>query len=498
MLVRPLLGLIAVTIVGGIARSAEIAPATFTDPAPPTVQAAADVPAPAAQSNADVTFHAAPKRLPNGAVTSDWPWFLGPTHNAVSTETKLVDDLSKSPPTLVWEMKKGQGYASPAVVDGRLILFHRVADEEVVECLDALNGNRFWRFAYPTNYEDRYGLCDGPRSSPAVADGMVYTIGAQGKLHCLKLATGQLIWQRDLMAEFNLTQNFFGVGASPLIEGNDLIINVGAPAGPCVAGFDLKTGKMLWGAGDAWGPSYATPTPAIIHGHRRVLVFAGGESDPPTGGLLCIDPVNGHLDCTFPWRGTVRESVNASSPVIVGDRIFISECYGSGGVLLDMLADGSCKPIWTNPAFGTHFMSAMPRDGYLYGIDGHGPEDAFFVCARLADGHEMWRTQPHWNETVGSGDDARQEPMGTDRCTLIWMAGEGRCLCLGEYGHLLWLDLNPNGYKELSRTWLFAASDSWTPPVVSHGLLYVSQNQPGLLHGEPLRLLCYDLRAGQP
>ncbi len=473
-------------------RAAGLGAKHFDDPAPPVVQTVPDIAAPSARKNSDVTFYQAAKPLAAGAVCSDWPCFLGPTHNAFCSETELAEEIATTPPPLMWEMRKGSGYAAPAVVDGRLVLLHRVGDEEVVECLDALNGDRYWRYAYATSYEDRYGYCDGPRASPAVADGMVFAIGAQGKLHCLKLTTGQLLWQRDLMNEFKLPQNFFGVGASPLVEGDLLIVNVGAPGGPCVAGFDLKTGRMAWGAGDAWGPSYATPTPAVLNGRRRVLVFAGGESRPPTGGLLCIDPANGNVECQFPWRGTRRESVNASSPVVIGDRVFVSECYGSGGVLLD-LHDASCKRIWTNPAFGTHFMNAIPRDGYLYGIDGHGPEDAFFVCVRLSDGVEMWRAHPQWDEIEQRGDDRRTVPMGTDRCTLIDCPGERRCLCLGEYGHLLWLDLNPKSFRELSRTRLFAASDTWTPPAISRGLLYVCQNQPGL-NGEPLRLLCYDLR----
>jgi len=486
---KPLLILLAFC---GLAHAEIGAVRQFTDPAPPVVQKPVEMAAPAARKNPDVSFHSAPKPLSPAAITTDWPCFLGPTHDATSTETQLSADLVKSPPTLVWELKKGSGYAAPALSDGRLVLLHRIGDEEVIDCLDPLTGERYWRYSYATTYEDRYGYCDGPRSSPAIADGKVFAIGAQGKLHCLKLATGQLLWQRDLMGEFKLEQNFFGVGASPLVEGKVLIANVGASGGPCVAAFDTDTGRMVWGAGKQWGPSYATPTPAVLHGQRRVLVFAGGESRPPTGGLLCIDPADGKLESEFPWRGTRRESVNASSPVVIGNRVFIGECYGSGGVLLDFVGD-TPAPVWTNVNFGTHFMNAIPENGYLYGIDGHGPEDAFFVCVRLQDGHEMWRTRPLWNDTEIRGNFERQVPMGTDRCTLIQCTGEGRCLCLGEYGHLLWLDLNPHGYTELSRTRLFAASDTWTPPAISHGLLYVCQNQPGQ-NGEPLRLLCYDLR----
>jgi hypothetical protein len=139
-------------------------------------------------------------------------------------------------------------------------------------------------------------------------------------------------------------------------------------------------------------------------------------------------------------------------------------------------------------------MIAVPKDGYLYGVDGHGPGDAFFVCADLKTGKEQWRTKPVWSETVTTKDGSREITVGTLRCSLMLV--DGRCLCLGEFGHLLWLDLNPQGYRELARTWLFAARDTWTPPVLSRGLLYVCQNQRDSFHGTPPRLLCYDLRSG--
>src|SRR5438552_3150811 len=117
----------------------------------------------AADANPAVTFHAKPKPLPAGAVTHDWPYFLGPTHNAISTETKLLKKFPKEGPALVWEMKKGTGYSSPAIVGERLVYLHRLDNEEVVECLEAETGARFWKFAYPTAYEDRYGYNNGPR-----------------------------------------------------------------------------------------------------------------------------------------------------------------------------------------------------------------------------------------------------------------------------------------------------------------------------------------------
>ena len=473
-----------------IGTSAVAAEPTFTDPAPPALPNIAHDPAtPPATPNPDVTFHAAPRPLDSAATTQDWPNFLGPTHDDVSAETHLLSHFPPGGPAIVWEMTKGQGYAQPVIAGDRLILLHRIDDNEVVDCLKPDTGERYWRVSYPTTYQDRYGYCDGPRSTPAIANGRVFTVGAQGQLHCLDLRTGQVYWRRNLLKEFKLKPNFFGVGASPLVDQDRVIINVGAPGGPCVAAFDAHSGKMLWGAGDEWGPSYATPVPGDVWGKHCIFVFAGGESRPPTGGLLCIDPATGHVDFSFPWRGTRHESVNASSPVVQGNHVFVSECYGSGGAMLDILPDLTCTVAWTSERFGTHFMNALRIDDFLYGVDGHGPADAFFCCENARTGKELWRTQPEWTDKLGD----REIPLGTYRCNLLRV--DGRCLCLGEYGHLLWLDLNPAGYKSVDRVWLIHAGQTWTPPVVSKGLLYVCQNEIGA-GKEPLRLICYDLRGG--
>ncbi len=482
--------MIRVAIVAGVGGAAG-----FDDPASPRAVDPPDRSPTAAAANPDATFHEAPRGSPAGAVAGDWPAFLGPGGMPVSAETKLLREFPPGGPRLVWEMAKGEGYAAPVVAGGRLVLFHRVGDEAVVECLQAEDGRRFWRHASPTDYTDRYGYNGGPRCSPAIADGRVFTLGADGHLHALDLATGVVLWRRDLLKEFGLKQNFFGVGATPLVEGSNLVVNVGAPGGPCVAAFDVRTGRMVWGAGTEWGPGYSTPVAATIHGRRLILVFAGGESSPPVGGLLAVDAVDGRVAFTFPWRGKRRESVNAAPPAVLGDRIVLSECYGAGGVMLRVEPDGGCRPVWTNANFGLHFMAPVAKDGHLYGVDGHGPGDAFMVCLEASTGREVWREKPRWKETVTTADGPREITAGTIRCSML--AVDGRALCLGEIGHLLWLDLAPSGYRELSRAWLFAAQQTWTPPVVSRGLLYVCQNERDPFRGTGPRLLCYDLRAAE-
>ncbi len=392
-------------------------------------------------------------------------------------------------------MKKGTSYSSPAIAGERLVFLHRLGAEEVVECLRAETGARYWKFSYATRFEDRYGYNNGPRSSPVIDGDRVYTMGAEGKLHCLKLETGQVYWKRDIRAEFKVPQDFFGTASTPLVEGDLLIVGVGAPGGPCVAAFNKQSGKLVWGAGESWGPSYASPVPAVVNGRRRLFVFAGGESDPPTGGLLSVDPQSGSADLEFPWRSRSYESVNASCPVVFGDRVFVSASYKTGGALLDLLSDGTYKVAWTAKDFGLHWNTAIHQEGYLYGFDGRNEPDAALVCLDAKTGKPVWRVVPEWEETFVRNGSPQKQMLGTYRGTLL--RADGGFFCLGELGHLLRLELTPAGYKEIARSWLFAARESWTLPVLSRGLLYVCQNSRGMLNGEPPRLLCYDLRASQ-
>jgi len=464
----------------------------FRDPRPPKIQKTSNTEPPAPRPHPDVTFHGKPKPLPQGAVTHNWTSFLGPTHNAVSTETKLLREFPESGPPLVWEMNKGTSYASPAISGDRLVYLHRVGDKERVECLHPETGERYWQFEYGTDFSDRYGYNNGPRASPVIDEDRVYTYGAQAKLQCRRLDTGELIWQRDIAREFKVKQDFFGVAGTPLIEGDLLIVNVGAPGGPTVAAFNKLDGKLAWGAGEEWGAGYASPVPAVVHGERRLFAFAGGESKPPTGGLIMLDPATGRIEFTFPWRSSDYESVNASSPVIVDNRAFVSASYQTGAALLEIPAQGRREVAWLNSEFDLHFTTAIHQDGYLYGFTGRNEPDAALACVDLKTGKEKWRAVPEWKETVVANGKPREITESTFRGSLLKV--DGRFLAIGEHGHLLWLELNPEGYRILSRASLFKARETWALPVLSRGLLYIGQNTRDTLAGKPPRLLCYDLR----
>jgi len=368
---------------------------------------------------------------------------------------------------------------------------HRRGDEEIVECLHPQTGTQYWQFRYPTDYVDQYGFSNGPRSSPVLDGDRVYTLGVLGMLHCLDLHDGKVLWKRNINEEYGLGHNYFGTGTSPLVYGDLLIVNIGAP-GPCVVAFDKRSGKVVWSAGHQWGQSYATPVPATIHSRPRIVVFAGGDVRPPTGGLLAIDPADGKIDLRFPFRGKRYESVNAVTPLVVGDDIFVTSSYRTGSAFIHALEGGGYKELWNTRDFKAHWTTPIVENGYLYGYSGTSQGNAAIVCLDLKTGKAVWQTQPEWTETIkhnGKSSEATVTPM---RGSII-RAGN-RFVCLGERGYLLLLNLTPKGCTVLERARLFDATETWSAPVLSHGLLYVAQNRPTLDKKHPRRLLCLDLR----
>ncbi len=466
--------------------------APYQDPKPPKLNAVDDRASAKPRSNSQAIFYKAPKLLATGAVSTDWPNFLGSSHQPASDETRILKQFGSKGPALVWEMEKGTGYSSPSIQGEYLVYMYRRDDEEIVDCLHPETGERYWKYSYATDFEDRYGYNNGPRATAVIDGDRVYAYGAKGELHCLLLATGQILWKRNIAVEFKVPQDFFGVSASPLLEGNSLILNIGAPGGPSVAAFEKHNGHMLWGAGDKWGPSYATPVAADVHGNRKILVFAGGESNPPVGGLLVLDPQNGTLDFRYSWRSRSYESVNASNPLVARNHVLISASYRAGAALLEIEKSGGYREVWKNQDFDLHWTTAVYEDGYYYAFAGRNEPDAKLMCVNAESGETVWSKVLEWEETISLQGETRKINASPLRGNLLKV--DGRYLALGEYGHLLWLDLSPQGVQILERARLFLARQTWSPPVLSRGLLYINQNTRSIDPVKGPRLLCYDLR----
>ena len=225
------------------------------------------------------------------------------------------------------------------------------------------------------------------------------------------------------------------------------------------------------------------------HGKERIFVFAGGESDPAHGGLLTLDPNNGKIYDRFFWRADMYTSVNAATPVVLGDRVFITECYKTGGVMLKFDAESKSEVAYKTPDAASHWTTPVSKDGHLYVVDGRHQQTAELVCIEVESGEEKWRESIDWEIDVGG---ARPFNVGFQRGAILKV--DGAFLALGELGSLLWLDLTPEGVKVISKAQLFTAPQTWTLPAVHRGLLYISQHEGDPFTKSGPRLLCYDLR----
>ena len=444
-----------------------------------------------------LSFHNKPNPLPKGAVTENWPRFLGPHHNGTSNESKLLKGWPETGPKVVWELERGETYAAPTIVDGRLFSFDLADGNERLECRDPETGKLKWQFKYPIQYRDRYGFANGPRASPVIDKEILIIAGVTGQIRAIEVMTGKQIWHQDLQKEYGHELGFFGYGPQPFVWNNLVMVNVGGSKNiegkrVCVAAFDRKTGKEVWRHMDEWGASYSSPLVAKIKGKEVLLVLAGGESRPARGGLLVLDPVSGKLFHRFPWRTDKFESVNASVPVVIDEKfVFLSECYGKGGVLLEFDEKLNAVPVWNERWFGMHWMTPLVIKDHIYGFAGRNKPDVQFKCAAIKDGKILWKDDMRYQHNIQGRD-----------LTLSFFRGsllncDGRVFALGEDGVFAELNISPEGVKVESRSQLFVAEQSWALPVIHRGLLYICQHTKGFVDNTVPRLICYDFREAE-
>lgn len=436
---------------------------------------------------------------------SDWPTFLGPTHDGKSPETGVSLRWPADGPPLSWHVAAGEGYSMASVAAGRLFFFDRDGDQARLRCLASETGDELWRAAYPSAYEDYYGYSTGPRASPVVDGERVYSLGVEGVLRAYRVVDGEVLWTVDTGERYGVVQNFFGVGSTPVVEGDLLIVPVGgSPAGSpkihtgevkgngtAIVAFDKLTGVEKYRLGDELA-SYASPALSTIEGRRWGFHFA-------RGGLMGFDPVAGKLEFFYPWRSKILESVNAANPVVIGDTVFITETYGPGASLLK-IKPGGYEVLWKDAprpkAMASHWSTPIYHQGHLYGSSGRNSGDARLRCIDHRSGEVQW-----------------SEP-GLNRSTLLYV--DGHFIVLTEYGRLLVIEATPEAYRPVSELDLGAASGAsrpqpdsaakeplaesavpgagpprlrypaWNAPILAHGLLYVRGRD---------RLLCFDLAA---
>jgi outer membrane protein assembly factor BamB len=386
----------------------------------------------------------------------DWPQFLGPERNGVYRGPALSEGWGANGPRVLWRKSVGQGLSGPVVAQGHTILFHRVQNREVVEAFDARTGASQWQYGYPTSYRDDFGFDEGPRAVPVVADGVVYTFGAEGQLHAVELATGKRIWSEDTMTRFSVPKNFFGAAGSPLVENGRVLANVGGANAGIVA-FDAKTGKVLWTM-TSDGASYSSAIGATIGGRRSAIFLT-------RNGIVGLDPATGAVQFQRAWRARQAASVNAATPVVVGDLIFVSAEYGPGAAVLRV--DGqTLTSVWaSDDVLSNHYATSVYYNGYLFGFHGRQEYGQSFRAVEFKTGKVRW-SQDRF--LAGS----------------VTLAGD-RLLIVREGGELVLAKALPESFQPIARAQILPATVR-AYPALDDGLLYVRNDNT---------LVCLDLRA---
>ena len=285
-----------------------------------------------------------------------------------SAETELLREWPKEGPKPLWSVGVGSGWSGPVVVGGKVLIHHRVGDNEVLQCLNAVDGNEIWKYTTATGYTDDFQFDDGPRATPSVVGNSVYTLGADGKLSCVSFDKGQRIWDRDLSVDYPSKKGYFGVATSPLVDDERVYVNVGAKGAGMVA-FDRKTGKDVWKSSDDEA-SYSSPVLATLAAKPRLVCFT-------RAGLLVLNPATGERIQARPFRARIQASVNAATPLVSGNQIFLTASYNTGAILLEA-ANDDWKEIWKNDSsLSCHYNTPVKVGEFLFGVDGRqeaGPE----------------------------------------------------------------------------------------------------------------------------
>ena len=393
----------------------------------------------------------------------DWPQFLGPTRNGVYNGPPLTSSFPAGGPKTVWRKQVGQGFAGPVVAGERLILFHRVANEEIVEALNARTGAPVWRFAYPTAYRDDFGFDEGPRAVPVVVNGKIYTFGAEGQLHAIDLATGKKIWNVDTMRRFGVRKGFFGAAGSPLVEDGRVIANIGGKDGAKGAGivaFNADTGAVMWTATDDEA-GYSSPVGATIGGKRHAVFFT-------RNGLVGLDPATGTVLFQKRWRSRSASSVNAATPVVVGDLIFVSATYETGAAAL-RVKGSELTELWSSDeVMSNHYATTVQSKGILYGFHGRQEFTPSFRAVELDTGKVRWSEEKFKAGTVT-------------------LAGD-KLIILRETGELILAAATPDAFRPLARAQILPATVR-ANHAVADGFLYARNSDT-----RDNTLVCIDLR----
>ena len=377
--------------------------------------------------------------------SADWTHYRGPTSNGVSAEK--LPALPAGGPKPIWKVAVGTGTSSVTVSGERVFTMGNTGAKDVVWCLDAKSGGVVWKHEYALDLDKRM-FEGGTAATPTIDGNRVYTVSHQGDLFCLDAATGKPVWYKHYQKDFGGKRPQWGFAGSPTVEGNLVIVDVGGKGASTVA-LDKATGATVWKSGDD-AAGYASAIVAVIAGKKTVVMFKASQ-------LVGLELKDGREL----WRGEWKTNydVNAATPMVVGDKVFVSSGYGAGCALFEIAAGGATER-WRNKGIKSHFNSPALFQGHVYGIDGQAGAGSPLTCLDLASGATKWQ-----EKTVGGG---------------ALVVADGKLICLTEKGELVIGEAVPTGFKALSRSQVLGKR-CWVQPTYASGRIFCRNNEGDLV-----------------
>ena len=419
----------------------------------------------------------------SSARADDWPQWLGPQRDSVWRETGIVRKFPTNGPPVIWRTAIGAGYTGPAVAGGRVYLTDRqlsqgannpanpfdrgvIPGTERVLCLDEATGKILWHYDYDAPYTMSYPA--GPRATPIIDSGKVYSLGAEGKLLCLNASDGKVLWSHDFKTEYNIPAPMWGFSASPLLDGNRLICVVGGSNSTAVA-FDKTDGHEIWRALTAKEPGYCPPV-IIEAGAKRQLIVWHPES------VNSLDPETGKVYWSQP--SSIKAGMTIATPRKCNDMLLLT-CFYNGSLMLKLdAAQPAATVLWhsqrvsemNTDALHSTMSTPFLEDGYIYGVCSYGQ----LRCLKADTGDRIWETL--------AATTPDNKPM---RWANAFIVKNGDCFFLfNEKGDLIIAKLSPKGYEEISRAHLLKPTNTaagrdvlWSHPAFANHCLYARNDE---------------------
>src|SRR5262245_31948506 len=396
-------------------------------------------------------------------MADDWPEWRGRGRLGVWTETGILDEFPREGLAIKWRTPINAGYAGPSVTGGRVYVtdFIRGVNTKGTEravCLDEKTGRVLWTQQWDVDY---IGLMQtyavGPRATPTVEGDYVYVQGAKSALVCLKSRTGEVVWKKDYIKDYDTQTPTWGMASAPVVDGNRLIAIVGGAGNAKVMAFDKLTGKEIWRAlsSEKEEPGYCQPIIFEAAGKRQLIIWH-------PRAVSSIDPATGKLNWEQPFK--IQAGLTVGTATMHDTRLLVSSFY-NGSMLLD-LSKPEAGQIWQdkitseiNPPGLNSLISTPVFDGdYIYGVSGYGQ----FRCMRASTGERLWEPQ------AVTGERARW-------ATALIVRHGDRFFINNDRGELIIAKLSPEGYREISRTQLIKPT---TNPGNRRQLQAVNWSQP--------------------